>query len=88
MSYLSVRHVHANNQSQLIYRVSSKAWYNRSGDDYTCKNKLKKKNNIFSFEASFSREMSLKIRYSCINWKVRNLTLLTLYTNSLLNIIF
>lgn len=65
MFYLSVRHVHANNQ--VIYRVSSKTWYNRSGDDCTCKNKLKKKNNIFSSEASFSRERVLKIRYShCI----------------------
>lgn len=41
--------------------MAQRSWYNRPAIDSTCKNKWKKKNNIFSFEAPFSKIISLKI---------------------------
>lgn len=41
--------------------MSPKSSHKRSDGDHKWQNKTKRKNNIFSFEASFSKNISLKI---------------------------
>lgn len=47
------------NKRKLIYSVLPNEWYRQAGGD-----KLKKKNNIFSFETSFTRKSSLNSEFT------------------------
>lgn len=52
--FVELRTVH----TQSVFEVKR---YKRLAGDSTRKNKQKRRNNVFSFKASFSKKMSLKI---------------------------
>lgn len=72
---------------KMLYRMSPKSYYKRSGGDFTCKNRLEKEKNItFLFKAPFSKRLSLKAhQVSCISWKFQIMKLLFLLVSVLLN---
>lgn len=73
---------------EMLYRVSPKSYYKRSGGDFTCKNRSEKEKNItFLFKAPFSKKLSLKAhQVPCISWKFGIIKLLFLLVSVVLNI--
>lgn len=50
------------NETDIKRRLSSRSWNERLGDETTCKNESKRKNNIFLLDALFSKKWKLKVQ--------------------------